>query len=71
MFKRNLIISLTLIASAFTSMAFAQTNNKLVAGAYLEITLKVNDSDRGGAAGVYSKYKPPFLKKIKGAVSKE
>lgn len=71
MFKINLIICLTVIASVFNSVTFAQTNNRLVAGAYLEITLKVNDSDRGAAAGVYSKYKEPFLKKIKGAVSKE
>jgi|GEM_PF-452550 hypothetical protein len=71
MFKRNLIICLTVIASAFTSVTSAQTNNKQITGAYLEITLKVNDSDRGAAAGVYSKYKQPFLKQINGAVSKE
>ncbi len=39
--------------------------------AYLEITLKVSESDRGSAAGVYQKYRQPFLKEIKGAVSKE
>jgi hypothetical protein len=71
MFKRNFIICLTVIASAFTSVTSAQTNNKQFTGAYLEITLKVNDSDRGAAAGVYSKYKQPFLKQINGAVSKE
>lgn len=71
MFKRNLIICLTVIASAFTSVTSAQTNNKQITGAYLEITLKVNDSDRGAAAGIYSKYKQPFLKQINGAVSKE
>ncbi|RKF36849.1 hypothetical protein BCY89_04025 [Sphingobacterium siyangense] len=42
-----------------------------MAKSYLEITLKVNDADRGSAAGVYSTYKAPFLEKIKGAVSKE
>ena len=41
------------------------------AGAYLEITLKVNEADRRTAAGVYLKYRQPFLTQIKGAVSKE
>jgi hypothetical protein len=68
-FKRNLMVCLTLFATAFTSVTFAQTN-KQVAGAYLEITLKVNETDRAAAAGVYSKYKEPFLKTIKGALSK-
>lgn len=49
-------------------MTTSKTN---LPGAYLEITLKVSDSDRGAAAGVYSKYKQPFLREIKGAVSKE
>lgn len=39
--------------------------------AYLEITLKINEADRAGAADVYSKYKAPFLDFIKGALSKE
>ena len=39
--------------------------------AYLEITLLIDTSDRNTAAGIYSKYKQPFLTKIKGAVSKE
>lgn len=70
-FKRNLLVCLTVITTAFTSATFAQTKNKQVAGAYLEITVKVNDADRAAAAGVYLKYKQPFLKQIKGAVSKE
>ncbi len=70
-FKRNLFVCLAVLASAFTSSTFAQSNTKLIAGAYLEITLKVNEADRGAAAGVYVKYKEPFLKQIKGAVSKE
>ncbi len=70
-FKRNLMICLTVIASAFTSATFAQTKSKQAIGAYLEITLKVNDADRAKAAGVYTKYKQAFLKQIKGAVSKE
>lgn len=39
--------------------------------AYLEITLKVSNANRPAAAGVYKKYKEPFLKQIKGAQSKE
>ena len=39
--------------------------------AYLEITLKVSSANRPAAAGVYSKYKDMFLKRIKGAKSKE
>lgn len=39
--------------------------------AYLQITLKINDSDREAAAGVYTKYKEPFLTSIDGAESKE
>ncbi|WP_237739800.1 hypothetical protein [Pedobacter arcticus] len=70
-FKRNLMVCLTVIATAFTSATFAQKTNKQVAGAYLEITLKINDADRASAAGVYLKYKQPFLKQINGAVSKE
>lgn len=39
--------------------------------AYLEITIKVSTANRPAAAGVYNKYKDPFLKRIKGAKSKE
>jgi hypothetical protein len=70
-FKRNLLVCLTVIVTAFTSATFAQKTNQPIAGAYLEITLKVNETDRAAAAGVYLKYKQPFLKQINGAVSKE
>ena len=30
-------------------------------GAFLEITMKVNESDRAAAASVYTKYRQPFL----------
>ena len=40
-------------------------------GAFLEITLKVNEVNRPKAAGIYVKYKVPFLSKIDGATSKE
>jgi len=51
--------------------AMADTAVLNTAGAYLEITLKVNEADRQNAAGVYLKYRHPFLAQAKGAVSKE
>lgn len=39
--------------------------------AYLEITLTVDEADRGAAAGVYQEYKQPFLEQVQGATSKE
>ncbi len=39
--------------------------------AYLEITLTIDDADRATAAGVYQRYKQPFLDTIDGATSKE
>lgn len=42
-----------------------------MAKAYLEISLKINEADRGNAGGVYNQYKAPFLENIKGATSKE
>jgi len=39
--------------------------------AYMEIVIKVSEQNRGEAAGVYQKYKAPFLEQIAGAVSKE
>ncbi len=39
--------------------------------AYLQIIIKVSEKNRGEAAGVYTKYKAPFLEQIAGAVSKE
>ena len=40
-------------------------------GAFLQITMKINDADRASAAGVYTKYRAPFLNDIAGAVSKQ
>jgi len=39
--------------------------------AYLEITLQIDNNDRHTAAGIYKKYKQPFLDTINGAKSKE
>ncbi|MBS0494524.1 MAG: hypothetical protein JSS31_11325 [Proteobacteria bacterium] len=38
---------------------------------YLQITLKIADANRAAAAGVYQKYKAPFLSTVAGAKSKE
>lgn len=38
---------------------------------YLQITLKIADTNRAPAAGIYQKYKAPFLNTITGAKSKE
>lgn len=39
--------------------------------AYLQITLNISNGNRAAAAGVYQKYKTPFLTTIDGAISKE
>jgi hypothetical protein len=39
--------------------------------AYLDITLTITGTDRAVVAAVYNLYKAPFLKTIKGALSKE
>lgn len=39
--------------------------------AYLQITLNISNENRAAAAGVYQKYKTPFLTTIDGATSKE
>ncbi|MEW2395508.1 hypothetical protein [Streptomyces sp. NPDC046862] len=39
--------------------------------AYLQITLQVDPASRVAAAGVYEKYKQPFLDTVPGATSKE
>ena len=42
-----------------------------MAGAYLEITLKIDGNNREAAARVYTAYREPFLRTIAGAQSKE
>ena len=41
------------------------------AKAFLEITMVITEANRPAAAKVYSDYREPFLKEIKGAVSKD
>lgn len=38
--------------------------------AYLEITMKISDANRGAAGKVYSDYRIPFLNNIPGALTK-
>jgi len=63
-------ISLTLAAFLMLGAFFASTSAR-AEGAFLEITLKINDADRPAAAAVYKKYKAPFLNQVMGAKSKE
>lgn len=39
--------------------------------AYLEITMKIDSENRPAAAKVYNDYREPFLKQIKGALTKD
>ncbi len=39
--------------------------------AYLQITLDISNENRAAAAGIYQKYKTPFMTTIDGATSKE
>ena len=39
--------------------------------AYLEITMKIEEGNRTTAAGIYTKYRTPFLAEITGALTKE
>jgi hypothetical protein len=46
-------------------------NKRRMPMVYLQITLKIAPANRPAAAGVFEKYKAPFLKRIAGAKSKE
>ena len=39
--------------------------------AYLQVTMKINEENRPAAAGVYTKYRQPYLDSIEGALTKE
>lgn len=58
-------------AICFFSLVSMNMEKKKQVGAYLEISLTISEDNRASAAGVYLKYKKPFLTKIEGAVSKE
>lgn len=44
---------------------------KMKVNAYLEITMKIEPSNRPAAAKVYNDYRTPFLEQIPGALTKE
>jgi len=54
-----------IMTTGLASSAIAETK------AFLQITLQIVDDNRSEAAGIYSKYKEPFLSKIDGAMSKQ
>lgn len=63
-------MAITNEAKTAPSTTFETTKMKKT-GAYLEISLKITEDNRPKAAGVYSKYKSPFLDQIEGATSKD
>lgn len=70
--KRKLSIGILSVFATITLLTLtSMTMKKNETQAYLEITLDIKSKNRGSAAGVYLKYKTPFLEKIKGATSKE
>tara|TARA_R110000868_G_scaffold404681_1_gene683109 strand:- start:359 stop:745 length:387 start_codon:yes stop_codon:yes gene_type:complete len=70
--KRKLSIGILSVFAAVSLLTLtSMTMDKKETNAYLEITLDIKDENRGSAAGVYIKYKQPFLKQINGATSKE
>lgn len=70
--KRKLSIGILSIFSAITFLTLTSMKmEKKETNAYLEITLNVKAENREKAAGVYLKYKQPFLKQTKGATLKE
>ncbi|MFP4847026.1 hypothetical protein [Winogradskyella sp. PE311] len=70
--KRKLSIGILSVFAVVSLLTLtSMTTDKKETKAYLEITLDIKDENRGSAAGVYIKYKQPFLKQINGATSKE
>jgi hypothetical protein len=63
--KKNLL-ALSTLALLFGGVTMVQAQT-----AILEITMKIDAGDRPAAAGIYKKYKEPFLTKVPGAVSKQ
>lgn len=67
---KKMMLAVSLMAGMMLAATAVKADHE-VTGAYLEITLKIDDANRPAAVGVYEKYKMPFLKKITGAKSKE
>lgn len=64
------ILSFVAALAVITGMATPTFADSTV-GAFLQITLKIEDANRGKAAMVYQNYKQPFLTNIDGAKSKQ
>lgn len=58
------------IAALATAITMAAAPVLAAPGAYLEITLKIDDANRAAAAAVYTEFKQPFLDTIPGAEEK-
>ena len=71
MTKSNLRAATKPILTVLAAAALALPTFAFAEKAYLEITLKVDTSDRAAAGAVYAKFKQPFLSKVPGAQSKE
>lgn len=46
-------------------------DQEIKVNAYLEITMKISDTNRPTAAKVYTDYRKPFLREINGALTKD
>lgn len=68
--KLVLFFPLFILAAVF-SISDAHGAEQTQAKAYLEITMVIPDAGRPAAVKVYTDYRGPFLKEIKGAVSKD
>src|SRR5699024_7113459 len=64
-------LPLSCLAWSMSATAVGITRTRSMTMAYLEVTLKVQESDRPAAAEVYTTYRQPFLDSIAGATSKE
>lgn len=71
--KRKVVTGVVSVCAAILVLTLTSMTmvDKKETNAYLEITLNIKPENRGSAAGVYVKYKEPFLKQIDGATSKE
>ena len=55
---------------AATALSLAATSTFAEPGAYLQITVAIDDDNRAAAAAIYFDYKEPFLTTIDGAEQK-
>ncbi|MCW5620554.1 MAG: twin-arginine translocation signal domain-containing protein [Burkholderiales bacterium] len=58
-------------ASAQSASNTANVPERKLEMVYLQITLQIDQANRAAAAGIYQKYKAPFLDTVAGAKSKE